>query len=314
MATITQTMQMVQAKKEKTVSIKQTSPCKDHMTAVEYKFKNRMKLDPLRALEPARKKLSTLEAQRIMAVLVDSIKRTEVMGIFPFVLNNIQRFNVMLGTDLVEMLTKHKVIVGSFAELKARIEELLHTDTDRKLDKRSTSIDDHSIEDNASNASEEMRPYFRQALHDAFPQMSNIQITAQAEAAMSNLMLVTKQLQSSCKNILRHLLRNPSIVAALLKDQKPGEESEQLVARLNELRGILMGMLLTTPIEEQERSEYLKMVSQKEQHHATVIIKLEQELEAAQEDRDDEVSGASGQLSRSRSTYTKLNLQPSLLL
>ena len=38
-----------------------------------------LKLDPTRALEPARKKLSSIEAQRIMAVFEDTIKKFQQM-------------------------------------------------------------------------------------------------------------------------------------------------------------------------------------------------------------------------------------------
>ena len=51
-----------------------------------------------------------------------------------------------------------------------------------------------------------------------------------------------------------------------------------------------MGMLLTTPIEETERNLYLKEISQRERHNAAIINRLEIELKAAIDDKDQEVS------------------------
>ena len=49
-----------------------------------------IKIDYTRALEPARKKLTTLETQRIIAVLDNSIKQTEIITAIPSTLNNIE--------------------------------------------------------------------------------------------------------------------------------------------------------------------------------------------------------------------------------
>ena len=76
------------------------------------------KVDPLRALEPTRKKLTTIEAQRIMAVLMETIRRTELVGILPYIVENVDRFSVMLGVELVQMLQDHAVMMSSFRELK----------------------------------------------------------------------------------------------------------------------------------------------------------------------------------------------------
>ena len=83
--------------------------------------RDRLRIDPKRALEPTRKKLSTLESQRIMAVVLDSIRKMEVMAALPTVLNDLPRFSIVLGAELVEVLERHKVILDSYAELHTTV-------------------------------------------------------------------------------------------------------------------------------------------------------------------------------------------------
>lgn len=63
-----------------------------------------------------------------------------------------------------------------------------------------------------------------------------------------------------------------------------------MIREMNELKDIIMTMLLTTPGEEQERGLYLKEISQRERHNAAIIQKLETELQAALDDKENEVS------------------------
>ena len=63
-----------------------------------------------------------------------------------------------------------------------------------------------------------------------------------------------------------------------------------MLGDMNELRLIIMGRLLTTPVEEMERNDYLKMIMQRERSNAALIAKLEAELDAAIADKNEEVS------------------------
>ncbi len=108
------------------------------------KPRGKLRIDPQRALEPARKKLSTVEAQRIMAVLQDTIRRTQLLTALPHVLQNLERYKIVLGSDLCQMLEGHRVIIQSFEELKTNAEKLL------EKEKRS-----ESPKSNAGSAAEE---------------------------------------------------------------------------------------------------------------------------------------------------------------
>ena len=70
-------------------------------------FKLREAGDPLKILDPERKKLTSIESQRVMGVIEDTIKRLELSTILPFVVENLDRFSVRLGADLTNFLKEH---------------------------------------------------------------------------------------------------------------------------------------------------------------------------------------------------------------
>ena len=256
------------------------------------KPKTRIKLDPSRALEPARKKLSTLEAQRIMAVLVETIKRTELVTALPdYILTNLDRFRVMLGSDLVHLLEDHRVMIQSFEELKAEAERLLQKE---QAQSPVSDDDNDDIEEEEADVETDL-DQSRNTLDDTVgtesprpESVSNISI--QADAAMRNLGLVATQIQQSCKNILRGFSINQSALTSILQDYEDrSDPAQDMISEMNELKDILLGMLLTTPVEEAERNLYLREVSERERYNAGIIAKLEAELSAANEDKDTEV-------------------------
>jgi hypothetical protein len=88
------------------------------------RFQN-IRLDPSRALEPARKKLSTLEAQRIMAVFDETIRRVEVVTLLPYLMQNMDRYRVSLGSEIVELLNHHAVIISSYDDIRHQLDSQL---------------------------------------------------------------------------------------------------------------------------------------------------------------------------------------------
>jgi hypothetical protein len=64
--------------------------------------------DPCKILEPTRKTIYMLEAQRVMAVLDETIHRLELVMALQQVLQQLPRFKVMLGSDLVDLLDSHE--------------------------------------------------------------------------------------------------------------------------------------------------------------------------------------------------------------
>lgn len=226
------------------------------------KPKARVRMDPQRALEPARKKLSTVEAQRIMAVLTDCIRKIELTSIIPGLCEDPSRFSVSLGAELLKMLENHRVIMKSYEELE--------TSTQTYLEKE--------VSQEGRWSAAQSRPG------------SGSSTSSQANSGMRSLALVARQMQQSCKNIVRAFARDPAAMANVLKIQLGKNSENMMIGELEDLRDIVMGMLLTTPIEEMQRNLYLKEVSERERYNAAVIQKLETELVAALDDKDQVVN------------------------
>ncbi|RUS72393.1 hypothetical protein EGW08_019853, partial [Elysia chlorotica] len=215
--------------------------------------------DPTKALEPARKKLSTIEAQRIMAVFEESIKRAEIVTALPYIMENMQRFRVSLGSELVELLNQHGRIQQSYKEARAQL--------------------DHFLE--------------KRALLAKRIELKNAAAAAAAEAAAREKEMSAMENifdDHSCKNILRLFSTNPTAMKVVTSEPGVRDEGGQdLVANMAELRDILMHKLLTTPEEETERMAYLDEISKRERQNAAIIEKQEKELKEAIDDKEEEI-------------------------
>jgi len=58
----------------------------------------RLPVDPTRLHEPARKKLSTIESQRIMIVFDDLIEKMELIEILPIIISHTHLFKDVIDT------------------------------------------------------------------------------------------------------------------------------------------------------------------------------------------------------------------------
>lgn len=75
------------------------------------KAKSTVRLDPVRILEPARKKLSTLEAQRVMGAMRDAVRRAEVVVSLPFVLQHLDDYRSLFEDDVLRGLESHRALL-----------------------------------------------------------------------------------------------------------------------------------------------------------------------------------------------------------
>ncbi|KAJ7375596.1 hypothetical protein OS493_040121 [Desmophyllum pertusum] len=58
--------------------------------------------------------MTSVEAQRVIAVVDDSIKRLELVSLLPYIIENLKRFSVILGSDLVQVLEEHDRVQSSY--------------------------------------------------------------------------------------------------------------------------------------------------------------------------------------------------------
>ncbi|KAL5016776.1 hypothetical protein ScPMuIL_006365 [Solemya velum] len=249
------------------------------------KSRNRLKLDPSRALEPARKKISTIEAQRVMSVFEDTIQRIEIVTLLPFAVDNVSRFNIVFGSELVGMLEQHKVIQKSYEDIKSQLDKQLKRDQLKSSSSRSKG---EGLELNDDQ--DDLQSDGRSHMSSAASGRSHFSIDSQIERTVQNLNLVAQQLSQSCKNILRSFVTNPAAINAMKAEfSNRMQECQSFVDYMNELKDILLNKLLTTPEEEKERMEYLHEISKRERSHAAIIEKLEHELQIAVADKEEDI-------------------------
>ena len=243
-----------------------------------------------------------------MAVLYDSIRRTELLTALPYILENVDRYKIVLGSDLCNMLESHKVIIQTFEELKEEAEKLLggqttptskgyDADYDEMADEEEGDAEggepERSVGKGASRSASSQSRHSDSPSHKSPSRVTSAaaSISSKADEAMRSLTMVARQMQYSCKSILRGFAINPTAVNTILRDAgiERAEPSDELIVEMNELKDILMGKLLTTPLEEQERALYLKEISERERYNSGIIVKLETELQAAVDDKEQEV-------------------------
>lgn len=282
------------------------------------KLRNRLRLDPSRALEPARKKIATIEAQRVMSVFEDTIAKSEIVTLLPYILENLERFRFSLGTDLSELIEHHAVILRSYEDIKQTLDKQIRRNAKRSKSGRKSQTPVNSPtepegnqmldEDDAAQAiSPSVATGSRQSQYSgrsssmaedrpesASSVSSNFSIDSQVERTVRSLTMVAQQLNTSGKNVIRSFQSNPTAMTAIKNEfSKRGEAAQGFIKNLNELREILLNKLLTTPEEEKERMDYIQEISKRERNNASVIEKLETELKAAQDDKDEEVRDSS---------------------
>lgn len=274
------------------------------------KIRNRLRLDPARALEPARKKIATVEAQRVMSVFEDTIQKIEISSMIPYILENLDRFRISFGAELCSLLDNHSVIISSYNEIKEQLDRQMQRNRIRSASSvRSDASQDQQNETNETQPTEDDgdqgsnydgqsppqspvdKPPSRGS--SASSRRSNPSVSSfdsQTERTMRNLSLVAQQLSSSCKNILRQFQINGTAFNSVKThfNARP-KESTQLLSYMNDLRDILLNKLLTTPEEEKERMAYIQEVSERERNNATIIAKMEEELDAAVADKEEEM-------------------------
>lgn len=162
-------------------------------------------LDPCKILEPSRKKIQSLESQRVMAVLLETARRIEIVTVLPHVLKLLSRFSVVLGTDLVALLENHGKLEEEFKQTRKDLTDAKKQSTDTELDCASTTE-----EDCTRNPQESVDP---EDVHLAYVECSRIEIL-EREAA-----LLEQRVKYSLRDILRYFKKNPKAIEVILGEQ-----------------------------------------------------------------------------------------------
>ena len=260
--------------------------------------------DPLKVLDPVRKKLTSVEAQRVIAVVDDSIKRLELVSLLPYIIENLNRFSVVLGSDLVQVLEEHDRIQSSYQTAISKFS------LDQRRSRSATPTASHVSSRRSSGASQaisedeqgipsvsgtlpESRASSagsRKSFTQKPSQLSPLQTSNDQSVDLKVVDTLSTQMKYSVKTILRLFASNPAAVNALkdLRNER-SVEGNTMIDEMTTLRAILFERLLTTPSEEKERKQYLKQIVAREMKSSETGRKLQDELKRAIDDKENEV-------------------------
>lgn len=231
--------------------------------------------DPLRILAPAQKKLSTVESQRILAVMDEATKRLECALVLPFLADSLHRFSVSLGSELVAMIEEYHKLVGEYNQLFELLESQgtnVGTSSDMNLQ---TSSGTSVRSGGGAGRAIRLEPLLERTTEDVEERFHQIR----------------HQLKHCVKSILRALNKDPATTSILQAAAKEtSRTSSQLLESMGSLCGVVNETLLTTRVEEVKREEHLQKVAERQQSAEEQIRRLERELEEALQQKNEEVS------------------------
>lgn len=236
--------------------------------------------DPLRILVPTQKKLNSVESQRVLSVLDESIKRIEIVSALPYLINSLDRHSVSLGADLTALLTKYKALTEEFSQTVVALGRDSYGDIRRMSSElpNTTSL--------TSVSSEKSLAAISRTKLDPIVTAS----TTSMEALDEKLESLTGQIKHNTKSILRSFSNNPTafgVIKATSGDISYGAKSFK--SSLCDLRAIVQEKLLTTKQEEETRCNHVDQMSKRERELNNDIDQLEEELNVARQLRDEEV-------------------------
>ena len=143
-------------------------------------------LDPCKVLEPKRKTLQSLEAERIMTVFQDAVKRMEITTVLPSVLKSLPRFSVILGQELFAHMEGHLRLQKMYKDITAELDTILEQEKDQ--------------------GSEECA-----GIKIVFPEELQRKDVLNHKAAM-----VSQGIKNSLRDMLRYFKKNPKSIETIL--------------------------------------------------------------------------------------------------
>ncbi|XP_028415906.1 dynein regulatory complex protein 10-like [Dendronephthya gigantea] len=251
-----------------------------------HRFKSGDIADPLKVLEPERKKLTSLESQRIMAVLEDTIRRIEVSTILPFVVENLGRFSILLGAELTHLLREHDSLQGRYQKAVSQ----LHLD-EKRLASLQEKFDQQKKEKEAEFFLYDEQQTLDVQNDDGLSALDVNLADGKVKKEEKMVDFLRGQLQQSLRTILRLFVRNPTALDALRNEKRErSPEAKEMLMQLDALKGTLFERLLRTPSELKERDSYLRFITERERKLSKQAKKLQDELNIATEDKENELS------------------------
>eukprot|EP00731_Ephydatia_muelleri_P022988 Em0015g571a len=226
-----------------------------------------------RILVPSQKKLTTLESQRVAAVMDEGPSSS--------------RFSVSLGSELVAMLAEYQTLALDYTKCCA---ELLKRGLTPTFERSRYTVGNTAASSQPVTKTARLRP-----LDEGGAGGEHCDLETQFSHAQSGLKQCTK-------SILRAMCRTPSgasIVRSVSKERS--KMSGGLLEGATELQRVMNEKLLTSKVEEDRRKMLLKQVLERQAKADEEIKKLEAELAEALRLKNEEIAAKTLQLKRLKS-------------
>lgn len=161
--------------------------------------------DPLRILAPGQKKLSTIESQRVLAVMEEAIKKMNNAMLIPIFAGSLERYSVSLGAELVGMLNEYSHLTIEYHKLYSELEQR----------GRAPSLDDSNGSGDVYIKVEEQRGSTSNITGPGYPTRLNpLELEQGPQATEARFQQVRFKLKHLVKCIVRALHGNPSTTSA----------------------------------------------------------------------------------------------------
>lgn len=214
-------------------------------------------------LDTSKKKLSSLDTQRIVAVIDDAIKRSEIVTLLPYILENIDRYSVVLGSSIVEVLKEYDFLQNEYTKALAKVRRT-RPSSSRSSSRSKQSIDASEIND------------------DDIERMC---------IAEENVKSISSRLVINIKTLLRLFRSNPTALNGIRSERSERSfEANNLIDYIYFIREQLFARLVTSPYEERDKQKTLIQILTREKKARAHISKLEEELNIATAEKDEEIA------------------------
>ena len=166
--------------------------------------------DPLRILAPGQKKLSTIESQRVLAVMEEAIKRLDGAMLIPTLVNSLDRYSVSLGAELVGMVKEYDRLIKDY--------NTTYTDLDlqgKAPDLNETSLSTEDLGSDSERCPDGSGQGSRTSLTSSGRPIRLEPLDKPPTSAEQKFQLNRCRLNHIVKCILRELRKNPSASSLL---------------------------------------------------------------------------------------------------
>ena len=161
-------------------------------------------IDPCKILEPKRKTLQSLQAERIMTVFQDTVKRMEITTALPGILESISRFSVVFGQELTVHLRGHLRLQNAYMDVLAELHRI--------------SEQDKALE--SGTGTSKVNPEMNPTDNEGFIELPRIEISTPGMLHSKNVLkqeeeFLRKGIKCSLKETLRFFRKNPKAIETI---------------------------------------------------------------------------------------------------